>query len=190
MEIQSYEKSLESARSYLRGRANFGEEIDKARNAKELVRKIKGEMESSLNSDGGGRSGSIDTPPPPPPPPPPPQPTSETTTTTDTTSSLKTTTPSGKKHVAIGMAKDISDAQLVVFIATLREYSPSSSSDIVLFMNKISEQAREIFLKFEAVGVIFDEDNLQPQPGKKDSGGKQNSRVTYRAVTLSYTKSK
>jgi len=60
------------------------------------------------------------------------------------------------------MAKDISETQLVVFIATLRAHAPSSTTDIVLFMNKLSPRASEIFTKFTATPIMFDENDLLP----------------------------
>lgn len=62
------------------------------------------------------------------------------------------------------MAKDVSDAQLVTFVATLRSHSPPTHSDIVLFMNKISPQQQEIFDKYSATAIPFDESNLLPHP--------------------------
>lgn len=61
-----------------------------------------------------------------------------------------------KKHLAIGMAQGINDAQLCVFVASLRKYSPSSYSDIVLFMDEVSVKAKEILEKYNTKVIVFD----------------------------------
>ena len=56
------------------------------------------------------------------------------------------------------MAQGINDAQLCVFVASLRKYSPPIGSDIVLFMDKVSAKAREILDQHKVTAIEFSKD--------------------------------
>lgn len=52
-----------------------------------------------------------------------------------------------KKDLAIGMAQGINESQLAVFVASLRKFSSPEESNIVLFLDKVSNKAREVMDK-------------------------------------------
>ncbi|GMH87822.1 hypothetical protein TrST_g8529 [Triparma strigata] len=65
------------------------------------------------------------------------------------------------KHLAIGMAQGINDAQLCVFVASLRKFSPASESSIVLFMDEVSPKAQEILDKNAATAIVFNKREIK-----------------------------
>ena len=76
----------------------------------------------------------------------------------DTPTSMSISSTGQKKNLAIGMAQGINDAQLCVFVASLRKYSPPIGSDIVLFMDKVSAKAREILDQHKVTAIEFSKD--------------------------------
>ena len=60
------------------------------------------------------------------------------------------------------MASGISDAQLAVFVLSLRLYNTPSTTAIVLFMDEISPKAKEIMDEHVVEGLLFDASSFVP----------------------------
>jgi len=73
-----------------------------------------------------------------------------------------------RKHLCIGMAKDLLEEQLAVFAASFREHVPDDYADIVIFINEnIEGRMKELVDKYSVTAIFFNQSDLQPPAMQK-----------------------